>query len=86
MAVAVAAQQWWQHGKRSGQRCTSTAAVAAEGPPLFITIMLQWNLASKHQWEEMICVTFRKIISVSVIFKKYTLLACDIKYVHVASV
>ncbi len=30
--------------------------------------------------------TFRKIISVSVIFKKYTLLACDIKIVHVASV
>jgi hypothetical protein len=31
-------------------------------------------------------VTFRKIISVSVIFKKYTSLACDIKNVHVASV
>ena len=34
----------------------------------------------------MICVIFRKVISVSVIFKKYTLLACDIKNVHVASV
>ncbi len=52
-----------------------------------ITIMLQWNSASKHQnWEEMICVTFRKVISVSVIFKKYTLLPCDIKNVHIASV
>ncbi len=52
-----------------------------------ITIMLQWNLASKYQnWEETICVTFRKVISVSVIFKKYTLLACDIKNVHLARV
>ncbi len=30
--------------------------------------------------------TFRKIISVRVVFKKYTLLVCDIKEVHVASV
>ncbi len=44
-----------------------------------ITIMLQWNLASKHKnWEETICVTFSKVISVSVIFKKYSLLVCDI--------
>ncbi len=34
----------------------------------------------------MICVTSRKIISVSVIFEKYTSLACDIKNVYVASV
>ncbi len=52
-----------------------------------IRIMLQWNLTSKHQnWQNTICVTFRKVISVSVIFEKYTLLACDIKNVHVASV
>ncbi len=52
-----------------------------------IAIMLQSNLASKHKnWEETICVTFRKVISASVIFKKYTLLACDIKNIHVASV
>jgi hypothetical protein len=86
VAVAAAAQQQRQCGKRSGQRGTSTAAAATEGAPLFITIMLQWNSASKHEWEEMICVTFRKIISVSVIFKKYTSLASDIKNVHVASV
>ncbi len=48
MAVAVAAQRWRQRGRRSGQRGTSAAAVAAERPPLLITIMLQWNLASKH--------------------------------------
>jgi hypothetical protein len=33
----------------------------------------------------MICVTFSKVISVNVIFKKYILLVCDIYNVHVAS-
>ncbi len=48
VAAAAAAQRQWQRGKRSGQRGTSAVAAAAKGVPFLITIMLQWNLASKH--------------------------------------
>jgi hypothetical protein len=48
MAAAVVAQQQWQRGKCNGQHGTSAVAAAAEGPPLLITIMLQWNSASKR--------------------------------------
>jgi hypothetical protein len=45
-----------------------------------------FNNNNVTNWEETICATFRKVISVRVIFKKYTSLACDLKNVHVANV
>ncbi len=85
--MAAAVQQQWQRGGNGIAAVIFKLVIMMSCMIFLIAIMLQWNLDGKYiNWEETICLTFKRVISVSVIFKKYTSLACDIKNIHVASV